>query len=177
MAVGNAQLLQTLAESKTQKELLTLRPAKPELTAKDKEALKRELEEFRLYMNESKIDRYSNWYRAARTLAKDRARVEIDQLIATYFGGEASYQELLRTGDQHAWQQHWEVLVRRLKVAVGLSGDSELSEAIRVYGQVTLTKSSTAADVDSFLQEYMKARTEMIRQGLLSNTDHGTPGA
>ena len=65
------------------------------------------------------------------------------------------------------------MLVRRLKVAVGLSGDSELSEAIRVYGQVTLTKSSTAADVDSFLQEYMKARTEMIRQGLLSNTDPG----
>ena len=67
------RLLETIRDSKKDREVDRLRPSKPELTAADAATLHKELKDFEIYMNEVKADNYRVWFRAARTVCSGRA--------------------------------------------------------------------------------------------------------
>ena len=58
-----------------------------------------------------------------------------------------------------------------MKLDAGLDDSNELNEAVRVYGRVSLSKGGGADAVDTFIQEYLAARTRMIENGLITDGD------
>ena len=65
----------------------------------------------------------------------------------------------------------WSALEGKLKQAAGLDAMSELNDAIREYGRVTLKANASPTDVEEFLNMYLHVRTAMKKHKLLSDSD------
>lgn len=169
-AANNQQLLSVLGD-RASEERLKVTADKPVVTAAGAETLRDELRRFKIVMNEAKCHERSRWFRAARAVSKGRAAEVLDNFITSDMGGEERYGEALLRPADPTWNGLWERFEAKLKQAAGLDDASELHDAIREYSSVRLEANATPAQVEEFLDRYLKARTPMIKQGLLSSTD------
>ena len=164
------ELLQRLTEAANDNRK-ALKSDKPKLTAVDSATLHKELKRYRLYMNDNKFPEKVYWFTGARSIATDRASVCIEAYIVGAFGTEEHYQRAVDAKDPELWTHHWLAFERRLKMDTGLDDSSELNEAVRVYGRVSLTKSGGVDAVDKFIQDYCESRMRMPECGLLIHGD------
>ena len=167
-----SQLLQQLAD-KANEDKLKLGTEKPKLTATTADGCRDELKAFKTLLVQAGIEQRSKWVKAARAVATGRAKIALDSVIASEVGPVETYVAKLRDDPgSELWGRVWDLFETRIRGTVHLNEDTDLNHAIAKYGELRLQKGADASATQSFIEAYTSARTLMLEQGLVSNTDH-----
>ena len=123
-----------------------------------------------MYINDNRSVDKGRWDNGARQVSDGAAGFEFQYTLIAEGGNEDKYQSrLLKPSDPH-WSTVWEHLVQRLKTSCNLDDFSELNEAAWAMSKVFMPKRASVASISKFLGECVEARSEMLEQGLLDDT-------
>jgi len=166
----HSKLLQALTEA-ARESSQKVRMTAPKVKCTDPASLKTELKDLKRYFNESKIEDRRTWFKVVRQLVEGTAKAEFDYFLNLAFGNEDKYQAKLCENDPEFWESRWADFETRLKVAVNLDGECDLSSAMSAFSDVRLTNKTSVSEAAKFLEAYKTARIAMRETGQLNDDD------